>query len=134
MKILQLVYSYITKLYLVATGNQSSRSDVWITEIELKKISPFGFDSLVEDSGTIEEVVERKTLKFLSKVAEAIAEVYFWTYILFCKTYTLTVLYVLVLLHSPLDFSKFCQKVGNPAYPLQKISNVYFDHIRHTPT
>ncbi|KAF0542084.1 hypothetical protein F8M41_004781 [Gigaspora margarita] len=67
MTTIQLLYLYITKLYLGATGNQSSRSNIGIIEIELKESSPFGFDSSVEDSGTIEDIVEPPYFKVFVK-------------------------------------------------------------------
>src|SRR5260363_75902 len=67
MTTIQLLYLYITKLYLGATGNQSSRSNVGIIEIELKESSLFGFDSPVEDSGTIEDIVEPPYFKVFVK-------------------------------------------------------------------
>jgi hypothetical protein len=117
MTTIQLLYLYTTKLYPGATGNQSSRSNVEIIEIELKKNSPFGFDSPVEDSGTIEDVVEPKTLKFLSKGVETLVEAYFWLNIIFCIAYTLSVLYKLVLPVLSFGFFEISPKSGKSSLP-----------------
>src|SRR5260363_394249 len=117
MTTIQLLHLYITKLYLGATGNQSSRSNVGIIEIELKESSPFGFDSPVEVSGTIEDIVEPPYFKFLSKGVKTFVEAYFWLNIIFCIAYTLSFLHKLVLSAFLFGVFKISPKSGQFSLP-----------------
>src|SRR5260364_397428 len=117
MTTIQLLHLYITKLHHWSNWDPEFQIECGITEIELKKCSPFGFDSLVEVSGTIENVVGQYTLKFLSKGVKTLVEAHFWLHIIFCIAYTLPLLCKLVFSACSLGVFKILPKSGKYSLP-----------------
>ena len=106
-----------------------------MTEIELKKISPCGFGSPGGRLRCYGKCSRAKTLEFFVKRCGSLDRNILLVINTILQNVKLTLFTSFGALDiSPWFFRNFRQKVGNLAYPLQKIGNVYSSQFGNAPT